>query len=1056
MNKKELLISIRFKKSKRPYSAFIMLLFFALFLNAQNIYSQDKTITGTVKDVAGEPLPGASVLVKGTTIGTETDFDGNYSISVSNDVTTMVVSFIGFTSQEVEIAGRTSIDVQLVADASELDEVVIVGYGTQKKTSLTAAVSVAKGEDLQNVSVANASNALVGRMPGVMTKQSSGEVGQDGATIYIRGISTIGNSSPLIIIDGIPRGSLNEIDPSNVLSYTVLKDAAAVAPYGMGGANGVILVTTKSGNKSGKTKFSLNTSIGFQNPTILQDYANSYEYARAFDEAQNNAGVADRLYSQEDIASFKKSVDGDPSIDQNLYPNQNAWDYVLEDNAPISKTDFTATGGSEKVQYHTGVNYLHQQGNWSTSKLDRIGLNSKIDLTPSDKTKISVSINGFKQKQQGPSSSGRGIYTGVTGLLPTEPIVWSDGRLAKSSRDIILYDLVNSGEKLSDVTNLLTSLSVEQELFEGLKIKGVFAYDYYSAFNKHWSEPPSTYYSINRSTNPYSFEEVVSAAKHSLGQSQGTFNAYTGQFMINYDKTFGKHGISMLGVVDARKTTSNNFGAGRSNYALPINELDFGSADKDFQSNEGSSSETSQVGYVYRATYNYDEKYFFEAAGRYDGHYYFAPDHKYGFFPSFSMGWRISEEAFMESAEWINNLKLRSSLGQSGNLAGGPNQYSSSLILYGNSFPFGNSPTQGVYAQREGNPNITWEEANKFNIGVDFNLFDGLLSGEVDYFTEKRDNMLLSPSASVPASYGIQLGQVNAGEMENKGFEFLLRGHKKFDNGLDLGITATYSSAKNKLIEVFENPVTAEDPIRSRQGKPLGAFFGLISEGLFQVSDDINGDGVITPDDGFPEYKLGGIIRPGSIKYKDTNDDGVIDLTDEQMIGNPAIPEVVYSLSTDLSWKGFDLNVMFQGAARASTFLEGTYVTAFAETRNYPTFLLNNSWTPENTDARFPALSPTGLSQNDNTSNSTFYMLDAGYLRLKFAEFGYTLPTAVTSRIGLESVRIYTSGVNLFTWSDVKDYNIDAEASTLSGDGSARGWYHPQQRTFSFGLNIGF
>jgi hypothetical protein len=326
----------------------------------------------------------------------------------------------------------------------------------------------------------------------------------------------------------------------------------------------------------------------------------------------------------------------------------------------------------------------------------------------------------------------------------------------------------------------------------------------------------------------------------------------------------------------------------------------------------------------------------------------------------------------------------------------------------------------------------------------------------VDYFSEKRNNMLLNPAATVPQEYGIGLGQVNAGIMENSGIEFLLRGNKRFDNGLNIGVTGTFSYAHNTLIETFENPVTAEDPIRSREGKSHNAYFGLVSDGLFQVADDKNGDGVITTDDGFPEYKLGGVIKPGSIKYVDTNKDGVIDMTDEQKIGYSPIPEIIYSVATDLSWKGFDLNVMFQGAAHASTYTEGPFTNAWGTSGNFSAYLLNNSWTPENPGARFPALSPNGLSQNDYNAKSTFYMLDAGYLRLKYAEFGYTLPKGWSNRIGLGSVRVYTSGVNLFTWSETIDYGIDAEASTHNNSGSARGWYHPQQRTFTFGINVGF
>ncbi len=1031
-----------------------------LVLGLTNLVSAQLTsITGKVTSDMEEAMPGVTVIVKGTQNGTVTNVDGNYTISANPQTDVLVFSFIGMKTKEVALEGKTSIDVVLESDVIGLEEVVAVGYGTQKKTSLTSSVSAMKAEKIENVSVANASNALVGRMTGLITRQTSGELGNDQTDIYIRGVSTTGNNAPLVIVDGIPRNSLNEIDPSNIESYTILKDAAAVAPYGMAGANGVILITTKSGNTSGKPQFKLNSNIGFQNPTIIPGYANSYEYARGYNEAQNNVGVpvADRRFSEEDIVMYKRSVEGDPSVDKNLYPNQNPYDYMLKPNAPISQTNFSASGGTKMVQYYTGINYLYQQANFKTEDLNRVGLNTKIDLTPTDKTTISLALNGFKELLEGPSASGTSIYTSAYSMDPTQDVVyWSDGKIAKTSHGTIYHDQIYKGKNTTDRTKLLSTLSIEQELLNGLRVKGVFAYDYATNFNKNWSEPASTYYQINKTTDPYTFDEVESTGKHSLSQSQPTWNTYTGQGIITYNKEIEEHSISMLGVFEARKSDYRTFSAGRTNYELPIDELNFGSADKDNQSNGGSSSEASQVGYVYRVSYNYAQKYLMELAGRYDGHYYFAPDKKYGFFPSFSLGWRISEESFMAGMEKIDNLKLRTSWGQSGNLAGGPNQYSSSLVLYGNSFPFGNSPTQGVYASREGNPDITWEKANKFNIGIDFTLFEGLISGEVDYFNETRDNMLVSPNASVPQEYGIGLGQVNAGKMKNGGIEFLLSGNKRFNNGLNVGLSGTFTYAHNELIEIFENPATAEDPIRSRTGKELGAFFGLIDKGLFQVEDDKNGDGIINADDGFPEQLIGGIIKPGSIRYEDVNGDGVVDYTDEQRIGYPAIPEIVYSLATDLAWHGLDLNVMFQGAGHASTYIEGPFTNAWGTSGNFAAFLLNNSWTPENPDARFPALSPNGLNDNDYRAQTTFYLLDASYLRLKYAELGYTLPKAWTDRVSLSSVRLYASGVNLLTWSEVLDYDIDPEATSHGNSSSGRGWYHPQQRTFTFGINVNF
>jgi len=1041
------------KKSKS-----ILLLIAMVFLAGNTLFAQQQVVKGTVKTAEDNmPIPGVTIFIKGTNIGTTTDFDGNYSLNISGSGNELIIVFssISFLKQEIPLGNQRTINVSMVVDQTSLDEIVVLGYSNKKKTLLTAAISTIKAEDIETVSVANASNALVGKIPGLITRQTSGAVGQDQTDILIRGVSTIGNSNPLILVDGIIRNSLNEIDPANVETYSVLKDAAAVAPYGMSGANGVILITTKSGKK-GAPKFQFNSSTGFQNPTLLQDYANSYEYASAFDQAQINAGIAevDRKYSDQDLENFRSSVNGDPSIDQNLYPNQDALDYIINDNAPIIKNNISASGGSEYINYYTGINQLYQQGNWSKSKLDRLGFIANLDILPSDKTKISISINGFNQQLKGPVAQGAQPYIDATGLLPTEPIVWADGSLARSSRDVILSDVINNGDRLQDRTQILSNISIEQELLKGLKIKGVFAYDWTTQFTKQWNEPRSTYYNINKSTDPYTFNEIIGAEKPSLFQGQEAWKNYNYQGILSYDTSFGDHNLSLLGVVDARNTDSNIFAVSRSGYELPIPELSLGSPDKELQDNFGGSSETAQVGYVYKVGYDYKLKYLLEIAGRYDGHYYFAPGKKYGFFPSISLGWRLTEESFMENVDFIDNLKLRTSWGKSGNLAGGPNQYSSSLILYGNSFPFGNKATQGVYASREGNPNITWEKAEKFNIGLDFSIYEGLLSGEIDYFTEKRDNMLLSPNSTVPQEYGIGLGQVNAGKMENKGIDLLLNVNKQFDNGIKAGVTFTYTYARNKLIETFENPVTAADPVRSRTGKPFGSFFGLVADGLFQESDDINGDGVITTDDGFPEQKLGGVIRPGSIKYIDTNNDGVIDLTDEQHIGYAGIPEIIYSFAPSFSWKGVDVNLLFQGAAHVTTNLEGTYVSAFAETRNYPNFLLNDSWTPETPNARFPALSPTGLTANNTYPFSTFYKINASYLRLKNIEIGYTLPANFVEKMNLSQVRLYVSGFNMFTWSDTKKFGIDAEASTAGEAG--RGWYHPQQKTISFGLNLGF
>jgi len=513
----------------------------------------------------------------------------------------------------------------------------------------------------------------------------------------------------------------------------------------------------------------------------------------------------------------------------------------------------------------------------------------------------------------------------------------------------------------------------------------------------------------------------------------------------------------VLGVAEARNSEVNTISASRSNYELPIDELNFGSADKDNQSNSGGSSEAAQVGFVYRINYDYAGKYLFETTGRYDGHYYFAPGEKFGFFPAVALGWRISEESFMSGIGSLDNLKIRASAGQSGALAGGPNQYSSALTLYGNAFPFGGSATMGVFAGTEGNPDITWEKATKYNVGFEFSLWNRLIAGEVDYFFETRDNMLLSPASTVPQEYGIALAQVNAGKMQNQGIEFNLNSRKSFSNGLHLGLDFNFTFARNELLEIFENEVTYNDPLRRRTGKPLNTFFGLEAVGIFQESDDSNGDGIIDAADGFPEQLLGGTIRPGNIQYKDLNGDGVVDGTDETAIGNPAVPEIIYSIIPSVSWKGFDFNMMLQGAGNTDMHVEGPWIDPIILGLNMLKVLAEDSWTPENTDARFHRLSMSGNTRNDDAVNS-WYLYNAAYLRLKHVELGYTIPENI---ISFASLRVYFSGTNLLTWNEAHklglwDPEIDQDSRRHGISTTGRGNYHPQVKSFSFGVNLTF
>ena len=899
----------------------IVLLFSVCFFSITIGFSQSKTVNGAVKSANDNmPLPGVSIIIKGTNIGTTTDFDGNYSMKIEDNESILVFSYLGYSTKEIIVGQNSLINILLDVDQTTLDEVVVVGYGTTKKAFLTSSVSSIKSDEVSSMAVPNASNALSGRVPGLITAQTSGAVGSDQTSIRIRGISTTGNSSPLIVIDGVQRNNLNELDMNNVESYSVLKDAAAVSMFGIAGANGVILITTKSG-KSGKAKINYNAWTGWQNPTQLTKYANSYQLASAVNQAEINDGIdiASRTYSADDLETYRNLVNGNiAGIDQNIYANANAADFILRDNAPISNHHLDVSGGTDKSNYYIGMNYLDQGGLYSATNLKRLGLSTKFGIDLGSKTKLNLSINGWNENFDKPTSSADGIFNSIQAWLPTEPINYTNGLLAASSTGLVLPDRVNKGDHQRKTNNLLTQLRLKHNILPSLSIEGRVSYDHTARRNKNWNEPGSIYYQINQNDDPYTFDEIENPGTWSLSEQYFESNRYSFQGLINYDKVLGDHSISFTGLAESLYVESETFGASRDQFELPIPILNLGTPDKEQQSNFGSSNEASQVGFAYRLAYSYQSKYLLEGSARYDGHYYFAPGNRWGFFPSMAIGWRISKEPFLSSVSFIDNLKLRASVGESGALAGGPNQFSSALILYGDSYPIGGQATQGLYASSEANPDITWERATKYDVGLDFSFFDGLIDGQVDYFYEKRDNMLVNPGASVPVEYGIGLGQVNAGRMQNRGIELSLGSTKSFSNGLEANLNVTFTYTRNELLETFENEATRDDPNRSRTRNPLNSIFGLEAIGLFTEADDINNDGVINSDDGFPVQNLGGIIRPGNIRYADVNGDGVIDLTDEKKIGFSPFPEIIYGINGGFKWKGFDLNYLFQGTGNSN------------------------------------------------------------------------------------------------------------------------------------------
>jgi len=1018
--------------------------------HAKTTVQQQPAVSGRVTDKqTGEPLMGATILVTSTGLTTVTAEGGLFS-AIAGEGDTLLISFVSYEKVEVPVMGRQRIEVTLQATADALDEVVVVGYGTQKRSQTTASVSTLKTSDVTNAPSANLSNSLNGRLAGVIAAQGSGEPGNDGAEIHIRGLATTGNSAPLVIVDGVPR-SFTKLDPSTIESFTVLKDAAAVAPYGMAGANGVILVTTKKG-KSGQITFDYNGYVGIQNPTTIIDMVNAYDYVRLRNIADVNAGQA-APFSEEMVEGFRKSVEGASDADYDKYPNTNAMDAVRNKNTTLTNHNVAFSGGTDRLTYYTGLGYLGQEGLWSTTRRKRYNLVTNIVAKVTETTKIGLSINAYSEFVKRPSSDPRQIFSTAQAWWPINALRYSNGLEAYNNGKRILH-LLTTGSRASEESRVMAQLTVDQEIraVKGLSLKGVVAYDPTTLHNKNWNEPAPSSYSINTTTNPYEYTEVTVGGKPSLLVQNQRWKDYTLQAMVNYNGQFGRHSLTGLGVFEARRSDWDYVAASRGNYDFNVPEIDLGSSDKEDWGTGGTSSEARQVGYVYRVTYGFSDRYFAEASGRYDGHYYFAPGRRFGFFPAFSLGWRLSEERFLKDrVDWIDQLKLRASYGESGNLAGGPFQYSNAMSLNGNAYNFGGTILQGVSERAEANPHITWERAQKSNVGLEGAVLDNLLSFEVDYFYEKRNNMLVSPASVVPTEYGIGLSQINAGVMENRGVDLSVNLRKRFSDDLQVELAANFTYAKNKLIETFENAVTLNDPNRSRTGRPLNSQFALKAIRLYQAGDfDENGQLK-----GFPTPAFGA-VAPGDIMYADINGDGKVDINDQTHIGHPILPQVIYGFNPRITYKNFDLNVLFQGAAQTNVQIQMELVWPFFVGASATQVVADDYWTPENTDARFPRLVGQGGNAN-NQQSSSWWFYDASYLRIKNAELGYTLPTRVANVMKLAGVRVYAAGQNLATWSAIKKF-VDPEMGQGGGgtDNNARGWYYPHQQVFSVGLNMQF
>jgi len=1010
---------------------------------------QQGRVTGTVTDQFGDPLPGATIIVDGTTIGAIADIDGNFVLENVDSDAFLNVSFVGYITERVAVEGRSVIDIVLSQTLEALDEVIVVGYGTQRRTTMTGSVSVADGDDLAMSPVSNVSGSLAGRLSGVIMRSRGGKPGDDNPEFYIRGVATTGQNAPLFVIDGIIRDNITQIDPQTIESVTVLKDAAAVAPYGMGGANGVILINTKQGVEGAPT-LSFNSYYGMQTPTQYPNLLNAKDYMRLRNEAyrNENPGLTTIPFAEELIADYDALHAQDPD----RYPDSNTRD-LMNMTHPLQQHNLQLRGGTETLKYFGGLGFMKQDGLFDQVDYNRINYTLNTESKVTNTTTFTFNLLGSVERRNDldVASSATQMFRNGYKFIPTEAIEYTNGLWGQFAGNTAL-GVLDAGYAKDDQNTLLGTIAIEQQLafIEGLSIRGTFSYDTRNSYFKGW-HTPFYFWTQDTSTTPYTYERQISTQEGSvptytyLTQTQTRRTSLSYQGFVNYSRSFGSHDITGLLVAEARENRWDQLYARRNNFAIDVDELNMGSSDKSDFDNGGSSSTGTQIGYVYRFGYVYDHKYMFEASGRYDGHYYFAPGERWGFFPAFSAGWRLSEENFMADMDNINNLKLRGSWGKSGNLAGSPYQYLSGYTLSGNRYAWGTGTmVQGAYQSQEANPLITWEMSTKSNIGIEAILWNSLLILEFDYFTERRTGMLLPPEVTVPFEYGISLADENAGIMDNSGIELILGSRYEFQNGLGIRFDGSLSYATNKMIEVFETAATYDNPNRRRTGRPFGTRFGYESDGLFSTDYDTNGDGIINEADGYNVEQFG-TLHPGDVKYVDQNGDGVIDSNDETAIGYPAFPLMNYGFSFSADWGGFDLGLFFQGSAMSSEFINNFMTVPFLNNNSNADYeYYNDRWTTDNQGATYPRATSSPYANNVQTSD--FWLRNSSYLRLKTGSLGYTLPARIVEGMNIQNIRVYATGQNLLTFS-----SIDFMDPELRGDTG-----YPNMKSVTFGVNVTF
>ena len=1030
-----------------------------------------------VDDRTSEPLVGATVKVKGSTIGTITDIDGNFALDIPDNISPIVfeVSYMGYASKEAAPAKTTGFTIRLAEDSQTLEEVQIIAYGKQSKMSVTAAISSIDTKELLKSPSGSVANALSGAVTGLSSIQPSGQPGAENPSIYIRGTGSLSDelSKPLILVDGVER-SFFQMDSHEIESITVLKDAASTAVFGVRGANGVVLVTTRRG-VSGKPVISLNSSFGLTQALRNLKGVDSYTYATLYNEAQLSDNpqlgfspfVIDMFRTNEDPIMF-------PNVDWN--------DYLFKNLAWQTQHNLTLSGGGERFRYFVSLGYLLQDGMLKqlgesydpNYQYKRFNYRSNVDIDITKSTLLKVNIGGHVGAKREPRTdelwrkvlwstpfSSPGI---VDGKLISN--IYSNRYISIGERSCPLDYYYNYGYNVDTDNVLNLDLALEQKLdfiTPGLSmnIKGAYNTNYNVKASRTPSgadsmctpiylgsiETPGMDFWDPRFDRTIVYQTDGVSGLHeqmSYGEEVGRGRNWYGEFSLNYSRSFGDHDVSAL------------FLYNQSKKYYPETKIDGKVFYMDIP--------TAYVGYVGRMTYAYKKRYMVDLNAGYNGSENFAPDKRFGFFPAVSAGWILSEEKFMKKQKVIDFLKLRASYGIVGNdkmenarflyMAGAWSGYNTVAKGQG-SWQFGKDGGTGLLPDAKentmGNPDVTWEKVAKQNYGIDLKMFDSRLSLTADVFFEKRKD-ILSTRNTLPAITDINLPKINLGKVNNHGYELSL-GWNDRAGKVDYWLKANVSYAKNKIIYMDE--VVPNEPYMAETGRSTGLTYGYIFDRFLQ-KDDFDADGNLKKDENgrqiLPQMALG-TPRPGDALFKDLNGDGVINGDDKTRFGYAERPDYVFGFLGGLKWKNFEFSMQWTAAMNASRILDGEYRNAFGSTnsRMLLKFLADGRWTEENPNSRFPRL--TFMNKSHYLQTSDLWLMNGSYLRLKTAEISYTLlQKDFLKKVGIESVRFYCNGYNLLTlFSDLNDIDIDPEGVTDGGNNN-----YPNIRIYNFGVNISF